>query len=40
MSGQYDVLVTMDRSIEFQQRIPHCLLALCSFAPDPTTWRM
>jgi hypothetical protein len=22
MSGQYDVLVTMDRSIEFQQRIP------------------
>ena len=21
MSGQYDVLVTMDRSIEFQQRI-------------------
>jgi hypothetical protein len=29
MSGQYDVLVTMDRSIEFQQRIstlPFCIV--------------
>jgi predicted nuclease of predicted toxin-antitoxin system len=40
MTGQYDVLVTKDRSIEFQQRLSTCLLALCSFAPDPTACRI
>ena len=40
MSGQYDVLVTMDRSIEFQQRISASPLALCSFARRPTACRI
>jgi len=38
MSGQYDILVMMDRSIEFQQRIPTLPFGMCSFAPDPTAW--
>jgi hypothetical protein len=38
MSGQYDVLVTMDRSIEFQQRISTLPFGIGSFAPHPTAW--
>jgi hypothetical protein len=41
MSGQYDVLVTMDRSIEFQQRISTLPFGIVLVrALHPTAWRI
>jgi predicted nuclease of predicted toxin-antitoxin system len=39
MRGQYDVLVTMDRGIEFQQRVAVLPFGIVVFAPDPTACR-
>ena len=38
MSGPDDVLITMDRGIEFQQRVS-TLPASSSFVPDPIAYR-
>jgi hypothetical protein len=38
MIGQYNVLVTIDRSIDSASR--HCHSGLCSFVPDPTACRI
>jgi hypothetical protein len=40
MTGQYDVLVTMDAASSSNSVSRHCLSALCSFVRDPTGCRI
>jgi len=37
--GRFDVLLTLDKGLEFQQNLTGRKIAIVPSAPDPTAWR-